>query len=179
MNSRLRAYAVRSTLATMMVSGSALTGASVFHLQAPGPQVPADAGTHSEFPAGPGRDVTLATCSKCHSPNNILAMGHDRQGWQDLVLKMVDLGASASEEDLGTIVDYLTKSFPAGTAAHINVNTATAPQLVAALTLTADEAKQIVDYREHNGKFKTFDDLKKVPNVDPKKLDAAKEAVVF
>ena len=34
-------------------------------------------------------------------------------------------------------------------------------------------------YREKHGKFKTLDDLKKVPGVDAKKLDAKKDRIAF
>ena len=40
-------------------------------------------------------------------------------------------------------------------------------------------AKEIVDYRTKNGPYKTLDDLKKVPNVDAKKLDLKKGVLIF
>jgi competence protein ComEA len=45
--------------------------------------------------------------------------------------------------------------------------------------LTDTEAAAVVDYRKKNGDFKTIDDLKKVPDVDGKKLDAKKDRLAF
>lgn len=172
-----------AALAAILLGVTMLTGVAASAHQEPAPAqavVPKD---HSEFPEGPGRDTTLRVCSKCHSPNNILAMGRDRKGWTELISKMVDLGAQGSDEDFTAIADYLTASFPpaaaAPAAAKVNVNKASASQLATALTLTTQEADQLVAYREKNGDFKTLDDLKKVPAIDPKKFDAAKDAIAF
>ncbi|MGO4212690.1 hypothetical protein AB4043_17925, partial [Terriglobus sp. YAF25] len=97
---------------------------------------------HPEFPAGPGRDVTLRVCSRCHSPNNILSRPQNREGWEATIAKMVDMGATASDEDFAAILDYVSKNFPApGTGgaaatAHVNANKATAADLAKALSLT-------------------------------------------
>jgi competence protein ComEA len=61
----------------------------------------------------------------------------------------------------------------------VNVNKATAPQLASGMGLTDTEAAAVVDYRKKNGDFKTIDDLKKVPEVDAKKLDAKKDRLAF
>ena len=39
--------------------------------------------------------------------------------------------------------------------------------------------KAIVDYRMANGNFKTIDDVKKVPGLDPKKVDYRKNRIEF
>ncbi|NUQ30598.1 MAG: hypothetical protein HOQ35_19055 [Acidobacteriaceae bacterium] len=141
---------------------------------------------HPEFPAGPGRDVTLRVCSRCHSPNNILSRPQNREGWEATIAKMVDMGATASDEDFAAILDYVSKNFPApgtgggaATTAHVNANKATAADLAKALSLTDKEASAIVDYRTKNGDFKTIDDLKKVPDVDGKKIDDKKDIIDF
>lgn len=134
---------------------------------------------HPEFPPGQGRDTTLRVCSKCHSVNNLLATGRDRQGWEDLIVKMVSLGTKGTDEEFSDIADYLTASFPPSFGATINVNKAEAKELAMTLMLTADEAKEIVTYREKNGSYKSLDDLKKVPNIDTKKLDAKKDKMQF
>ena len=65
----------------------------------------------AELPAGPGRDVTASTCSKCHSLANITNDRQDRNGWNATITKMVGLGATGSDEDFAQILDYLTKNF--------------------------------------------------------------------
>lgn len=152
---------------------SILGGSAVSAKQAVAPVAQAD--SHPEFPLGPGRDVTLRLCSKCHSPNNILAMGRTSDGWQELIIKMTTLGLQGTDEDFTATLDYLTASFPP----KVNVNKATAAQMAPGLALTLDEAKAIVSYREKNGDFKSIDDLKKVDGVDSSKLDAKKNALQF
>ena len=133
--------------------------------------------SYPEFPQGEGRETTLRICGKCHSPNNILAVGQDRQGWENTITKMTTFGATASDEEFSEILDYLVKNFP--DTGKVNVNQATSAQLMNALSLTANEAKEIINYRTRNGPYKTFSDLKNVPNVDAKKLDAKKDNLIF
>src|ERR1700761_7417889 len=64
-----------------------------------------------QLPAGPGRDVMASTCSKCHSLANITSEHKDRDGWNATITKMVGYGATASDEDLAQILDYLTKNY--------------------------------------------------------------------
>jgi len=164
-------------LSTSMLLGPAFPVGAAAQTAPAAPRPSPTADAHPEFPSGPGRETTLKKCSQCHSPNNILAQGRDRQGWEDLITKMVGFGASGTDEEFSDILDYVTKNFPPTSGTHVNINTADATQIAAALTLTPDEAKAIVDYREKNGKFKSFDDLKKVPTLDAKKLDAKKDAI--
>ena len=147
-------------------------------LPAAGAQQPAQqqaAAQHTELPAGPGKDTLIRVCSKCHSPDNVLANGQDRSGWENTINQMASFGAIASDDEFSQIVDYLVKNFPA----PVHVNQATSAQLVAGLGLTTPEADAVVDYRKKNGDFKSLDDLKKVPDIDAKKLDAKKDQVAF
>jgi competence protein ComEA len=134
---------------------------------------------HPEFPVGEGRDVTLKLCSKCHSPNIILASGRDRTGWENTITKMVRLGAVGTDEDYSEIADYLTDHFPPSAVQKIFVNMATEKQLASVLDISADEAKAIIVVRDKEKGFKSIDDLKKVPNIDVKKIDAKKDSLVF
>ena len=157
-----------------------LFGVTIFGLsitmQSPAPvaaQTQADA--HPEFPPGPGREETLRLCSRCHSPNNILAIGRTQDGWKDLIVKMTTFGLQGTDEDFTATLDYLTANFPP----RIYVNRASASQLKSALELTAEEAAAIVAYRDKNGNYKNLDGLKRVAGVDPKKLDAKKDLLQF
>jgi competence protein ComEA len=108
----------------------------------------------------------------------VIANGQDRAGWEETITKMAGFGAVASDDEYTAILDYLVKNFPANSG-PINVNKATATQLTSGLGLTDTEAAAVLDYRKKNGDFKTIDDLKKVPDVDPKKLDARKDRLAF
>lgn len=157
--------------AVSVVGGSAVSAKQ----QSAPPQATAPVDGHPEFPAGPGRDVTLRLCSKCHSPNNILAMGRTPEGWQDLIVKMTTLGLQGTDEEFTATLDYLTASFPP----KINVNLASAAQLTTALGLTPAEATAVVSYRDKNGKYTGIDDLKKVSGLDVAKIEAKKDLLQF
>jgi competence protein ComEA len=132
---------------------------------------------YPELPAGPGKDTLVRVCGKCHSPDNVIANGQDRTGWENTITKMAGFGAVASDDEFSEILEYLVKNFPE--QAPVHVNQATSAELVSGLGLTATEADAIVAYRKKNGDFKTIDDLKKVPEVDAKKLDAKKDRLRF
>lgn len=151
-----------------MASASAAQAAPVDHPAA-----------HPEFPPGDGREITLRICGKCHSPTIVLAYGQKREGWEKTITKMVRLGAVGSDEDYTDIADYLTANFPPSAIPKIFVNKATDQQFANILGISIDDAKAIIAYRDKNGDFKSIDDLKRVPNVDTKKIDAKKDNLVF
>jgi competence protein ComEA len=134
---------------------------------------------HVELPAGPGKDTLIRACSRCHSPSNVIANGRNREGWEELITKMVGLGAVGTDEDFTEILDYLVKNFPQQSNVKINVNKATAKELETGLVLSAKESEGIVTYREKNGGFKSLDDLKKVPGLDAQKIDLKKNRLTF
>lgn len=78
----------------------------------------ADAGVHTitlpslapDLPPGPGRDVTQAACSLCHSARYVLNQpSFPRKKWADEVEKMrKTYGAPIGEPQVPQIVDYLT-----------------------------------------------------------------------
>jgi competence protein ComEA len=134
---------------------------------------------HPEFPAGEGREAVMRLCVKCHSPNIILASGQDRVGWENTITKMVRLGAQGDDEDFSDIADYLTTNFPPSAVKKIFVNMATDKQISEVLEISLDDARAIVAYRDKVKGFKSIDDLKQVPGIDAKKVDAKKDQLVF
>ena len=149
------------------------------YAQQPSQQSQAQKEQYPELPAGAGKDTLVRVCSKCHSPDNVIANGQDRAGWEATITKMAGFGAVGTDDEFTEILDYLVKNFPAGSSGPVNVNKATASQMESGLGLTVAEAEAVVDYRKKNGDFKTIDDLKKVPDVDAKKLDAKKDRLSF
>jgi len=142
----------------------------------PGDQEP---GAHPEFPAGEGREAVMRLCVRCHSPNIILASGQNRLGWENTITKMVRLGATGNDEDFSDIADYLTTNFPPSAIQKIFVNMATDKQIADILEISLDDAKAIVAYRDKQKGFKSIEDMKQVPNVDAKKIDAKKDRLIF
>jgi competence protein ComEA len=131
--------------------------------------------SHPELPDGPGKDTLIRVCGDCHSPDNVIANGQDRTGWENEITKMAGFGAQGTDEDFTAILNYLTNNFPA----PVNVNKATVAQLQSGLGFTTAQAAAIVEYRKENGDFKNIDDLKKVPELDAKQLDAKKARFAF
>ena len=133
---------------------------------------------YPELPEGAGKDTLIRVCGKCHSPDNVIANGQDRTGWENTITKMAGFGAVASDDEFTAILDYLVKNFPAN-GNPVHVNQATSTEWQTGIGLTSMEADAIFAYRKKNGDFKTLDDLKKVPDIDAKKLDAKKDRLVF
>jgi competence protein ComEA len=132
----------------------------------------------TQFPDGPGRDTFIKICSNCHAPDNVIGKGQNADDWTATLNKMIQNGAQGSDDEFGAILDYLTTNFPPPPD-KINVNTATAWNLRNWMNLSEKQANAIVDYRKQNGDFKSLDDLKKVPGLDAKMLDAKKDHIIF
>ena len=131
------------------------------------------------LPDGSGKSATIRVCGKCHSPERAASIHQGRAAWEDTVVKMIKLGAQGSDDDFDAIVGYLSRNFGPDIAAPVNINTATAVDLEAALLLRRSQAKALIQYRLQNGQFKSIDDLRKVPGLDFPKLEAKKSHIVF
>ncbi len=132
-----------------------------------------------QLPEGPGKAETLKLCSNCHELERSISLHQDRDGWQATVAKMVALGVKGSDQELRTVVEYLSKNFPAEAVPKIDVNKAKAIEIESGLTLRRSEAAAIIQYREKNGPFQSIDDLKKVPGINAAKIEAKKDRLVF
>jgi len=56
---------------------------------------------------------------------------------------------------------------------------ATAQELEETLEVSPQTAEAIVQYRSQNGDFADLDGLKKVPGLDPKRIDERKDRITF
>jgi len=131
-----------------------------------------------QLPDGPGKDTTQQICGNCHGVDMVVEHRQGRDEWTATIQKMIESGAEGTPDQFKAILEYLVKNF--GTApAAINVNKASAADLESGLGLTAKEAAAIVKYRTDKGDFKVVDDLKKVPDLDFKKIEAQKARLVF
>ena len=142
------------------------------------------------LPPGEGQAIVQQKCSSCHALKVVTGKKASRQQWSTIVDQMITRGADVSDDDIDTLLDYLAKNFgPApGQAgaekshertAPVNVNTASASDLAAALDLTEEESNSIVSYRKQNGNFKAWRDLTKVSGIDAKKIESNKDRLVF
>jgi competence ComEA-like helix-hairpin-helix protein len=148
------------------------------------------ASDENTLPPGEGQAIVQQKCSSCHALKVVTGKKASRQQWSTIVDRMITRGADVSEDDIDTLLDYLAKNFgPAPGQAgaekghdrtgQVNVNTASASEVAAALDLTVAESTSIVSYRERNGNFKEWRDLTKVPGIDAKKIESNKDRLVF
>ena len=131
------------------------------------PQQPA------QLPDAPGRAVVERVCTNCHGAE-ILLPERTTQGWREALELMKGFGATASDEEWKTIHTYFMANL-----ATLNVNKGAAEDFADVLLITPDAAQRIVEYREKNGAFKTADDVKKAPGVDPARVDAIRPRLFF
>lgn len=133
----------------------------------------------ADLPDGAGKNVTVRVCGKCHSPDKAVSLRQDEDGWTDTIGKMVKLGAQGTDDDFTTVLAYLTKNFGPEAPPLVNLNKADSVELESSLVLTKTEASALIQYRTEKGPFKTLEDLRNVPGVDFKKLEARKSRITF
>jgi len=134
-----------------------------------------DAVSGQSLPEGPGKELVEAICTVCHSTERITQQHMTKLEWQGKVLEMLQEDPDVTQKERDAIVDYLVRSFPK----RINVNTAAAKELQEAMELPATDADAIVRYRDKKGSFKTIEELKKVPGLDPEKIEAYRAGLDF
>jgi competence protein ComEA len=133
----------------------------------------------ADIPAGPGKDVTVKYCAICHSAEQAVSLRQGQEEWAATVDKMVGMGAKIPDDSYQPILTYLTKHFGPDAPLPIKVNKASPVELESLLLVKRSEAAAIIQYRTEHGDFKTIDDLKKVPGLDFKKIEAKKDLLVF
>jgi competence protein ComEA len=130
------------------------------------------------LPDGPGKDVTVRACGPCHEARRAASARLTREGWAAVIDSMQKRGAKVSEEEFPIILNYLATHFLGEALQPLNVNTATQIDLEAAGGLLRREAAAVIKYREQHGRFKSVDELKKVPGLDFKKIETRRDAIV-
>lgn len=133
----------------------------------------------AQLPEGPGKDETVRVCSPCHEPNRVAAFRLTREGWHATVSDMRWRGAKATDGEVELIVEYLAANFLGEAAPKLNMNRATSIELESVLSLLRKEAAAVVAYRHKSGGFKSIEDLRKVPGLDFKKVQAGKDRIIF
>jgi competence protein ComEA len=156
----IRAPHLRALVVVMAVSLPALTAAQ------------------AQLPDAPGKEETVRVCGTCHEPLRAASVRLTRDGWEDLISKMVSLGAKGSDEELQKALDYLAENFPGEAAKPLNMNSATSVELESVAAMLRKESAAWIAYRNKTGPCKTLDDLKRVPGIDFKKIDARRDRLV-
>ena len=126
----------------------------------------------------PGKEETIRICSTCHEVERATSVRLNREGWQDTIAKMVDLGATGSDEELARVLDYLAEHFKGDAPRPLNLNTATAIELESIVGLLRKESAAWIAHRKTSGPYKSLDEFKKVPGVPFKKIDERRDRLV-
>lgn len=137
------------------------------------------ASARAQLPDAPGKDEMVKVCAPCHEPHRAAAFRLTREGWEATVTDMRWRGARGTDEEFAAIVEYLSTHFLGEAAPKLNMNRATAIELESVMSLLRREAAALIAYREKRGGFKTIEDLRKAPGVDFKKVEAAKDRIIF
>jgi competence ComEA-like helix-hairpin-helix protein len=154
------------------VAMACVCGASVAAMWTSGPGLRA----RQELPEGPGRAVTQRLCeTACHDIDKVTDVRRSKAQWVESIADMQARGAVVSDEEFKTVMSYLAAHF----GVPVKINEATARQIDDVLDLASGQAEAIVKYRDAHGKFANWQDLMKVPGLDPKKLEEQKPNVVF
>jgi competence protein ComEA len=132
-----------------------------------------------QLPEGPGKDAVLKVCGVCHDPVTAASVRLTRDGWQSTINDMVSRGAKGTDEEISQILDYLSAHFLGEADKPLNMNTATYVELESVLGLLRKEAAALIAYRTRSNGFKSIEDLKKIPGVPFKKIEGAKDRLVF
>jgi competence protein ComEA len=78
------------------------------------PAAPSGNGTvngSNMLPAAPEREVLVRVCTSCHAPELVVSKHHTPEEWDDIIAKMVDHGAQATDEEQQRILSYLVRFF--------------------------------------------------------------------
>lgn len=63
------------------------------------------------LPEAPAKAVILRACSSCHQPTVVVAKSHTAEEWDEVVGKMIGLGAELTDAEQEQIISYLAQNF--------------------------------------------------------------------
>ncbi len=66
---------------------------------------------YGPLPEGQGKAILLEICTQCHSLDRVKLRGSDREGWDELLMHMINEGAPLSDEDYPILLNYLARNF--------------------------------------------------------------------
>jgi len=120
------------------------------------------------------RRVLEKVCGNCHPLKTVIASRRTPVQWEETIIKMIDQGAKASDDEFGVALDYLIRNH-----GRVNLNRAPTNDIIDVLGLPSSEAKAIVAHRREHGDYADFEAVSKAPGVDVEKLKELRDAVSF
>ena len=139
--------------------------------------VAVSAAASAQLPEGRGKDTFVKVCSGCHNVDKAATLRLTRNGWDQLINEMVQNGADATDAERKEILDYLSTNFLGEVEKPLNVNRAKQIDLELVGGLLRKEAAAVLAYLAKEGPCNELADLKKVPDLDYKKIEARKDVL--
>jgi competence ComEA-like helix-hairpin-helix protein len=122
----------------------------------------------------PANELFVQMCNRCHDAARITALRRTKTEWEEIINKMIERGATGSEDDFQTVFGFLRRHY-----GKVFINSAGSEEMTITLGLSSKDADAVLAYRKANGNFTDFDAVKKVPDIDVKVLEEHKDAVAF
>jgi len=144
-----------------------------------------------DLPEGKGKETLENTCTECHGLDKALDRLRTERQWRAIASRMRAKGATMTDDELKTLVEYLSQNFGAAEEAEpksasvtnragkVDVNKAPAKEIETVLELRPAQAEAIVRYREAKGPFREWSDLAKVKGIEKSRIEAVKDRIQF
>lgn len=105
------AFALPGGLAAPKAMQSATNGAETPASEPQTAQTAAPAANSTAMPDGAGKAIAQKQCAVCHAVTVVTAKHASRSEWEQVVNQMVSRGADLSDDDIDTVLEYLTKNY--------------------------------------------------------------------
>jgi cytochrome c5/quercetin dioxygenase-like cupin family protein len=97
----------------------------------------------SQMPDGAGKKIIVEKCQVCHSLERIVTSRREKDDWQAVIDLMVEEGATLTDDEAKTVVNYLAANYgPNGPSAAAPVTAAAAPPASASAPSTIVDPDQ-------------------------------------
>ncbi|MBI4478951.1 MAG: helix-hairpin-helix domain-containing protein [Acidobacteria bacterium] len=125
-----------------------------------------------------GREIAQQACSVCHGLDYPFEARRSPSEWEATVNDMIGRGAPLLEGERPLLLQFLAKYY-GPEKPRTNINQASAQELMTAFGLSQSEADEIARYKQQHGSIYGWEDLRKIPNLDLKKLEAKRDVLAF
>jgi hypothetical protein len=66
---------------------------------------------HGPLPDGPGKEILLDICTRCHDLQRVRRERNTAEGWLEILEAMLNEGAPLAEKDVPALLRYLARNF--------------------------------------------------------------------
>ena len=105
------AFALPGGLPTAKVVQSATNSTEVPASQSQSTQATAPPADSAAMPDGAGKAIVQKQCAVCHALTVVTTKHASRKEWEQVVNQMVSRGADLTDDEIDTVLEYLTKNY--------------------------------------------------------------------